>query len=140
MVPWLAPWQAWLDVAVRSTELWFNSAQVISSRTGWMMTTAPSTIASHPELTRMWQEKLVAGAQSQWAMFAEMAKIQQQLGWGWLRMASSGPRLALPGAMAHEAIAGAARLSAAAAGITRKGMAPVHRKARANARRLRRIR
>jgi hypothetical protein len=117
----------WMQLALKTGEMLAASSQVIPLRLGRMAAAGhrPSP-RDRREFARMGPEKLQAGAESLWAVGLALQQMQlrwwMQLWQPWLR-GSAG--LALAGSQA-------ARLSSAA-------LAPIHRTATANARRLTRV-
>jgi hypothetical protein len=109
------------------SQQWFETAiaapQVVAHRVSRMVAPQPSRMRQdQQEFTRMWTEKQAAFTQSWLAMWSHGARLGQQAmlsPWqGWWRAPS------------------AAAAATAAIAIAQKGLAPVHRKAVANARRL----
>ncbi|HEX4233749.1 MAG TPA: polyhydroxyalkanoate granule-associated phasin [Caldimonas sp.] len=109
--------------AVKLAELGFAAPQVIAHRLTRMALAGPTISArDRREFTGMVMEKQAAVAQAWMGMFAEAVRFQQQFALSLLTGAT--PRR-------H-----AARAKSAASRITSAGLAPIHRKAVANAKRL----
>lgn len=106
--------------------------QVVVSRLGRMATAGPvPSLRDQKEFVGMVTEKQLAFTQSWIAMVGETWRLQQQI---WLSLWAMG---ATPGWSAPRASLSVARqLQSAAVSIADKGIAPVHRKAVSNARRL----
>jgi hypothetical protein len=138
------PLLTWMSIAGRATQMWMASAEVVAARTRTFAAAGVSPGAADVrEFNLMWQEKLVAATQSWLALSSQMMKMNQELMFSPLRTMTSAMNPMMFGApsAAHalrESIAGAARLSGAGARVVRSGLDPVHRRARANAARLRR--
>jgi hypothetical protein len=118
--------------AKQAVELAFAVPQVIAHRMSRMA--AAGTRPSARDQREFWMmgfEKVLAFNQSWWAMFAEAGRINQQIMASMLRAAwfpwmTQAPRFP----------PSAARLQRAAIDIATKGVAPIHRRAVANAKRL----
>ena len=120
--------------ARKLAELSVAAPQVIAHRMTRMALNGPIyPRRDQVEFTRMVQEKQVAFMQSWAAMFTESMKLQQQYWQFWLRASTQawGPGLARRASR---------RQAVALQRIADKGLAPVHAKAKANARRLARTR
>ena len=120
------------SVARQSTELMNASTQVVAHRMTRMALAGPVPSArDRKEFQRMFQEKQQAFVESWVAMLGHTAQTQMALGttawrswfYPWWRGGNS------PSVMAST-------MQQAGMGMLQKGMAPVHRKAVANARRL----
>jgi hypothetical protein len=136
-------WQPWMQIC----EIAVTAPQVVAHRTARMGPTRST--ADRRELTRMTQEKFEAFGESASAMAAEIVRANLAL---WPSVLRAGGTL--PSAMwMPTALAGSRRFASksvlAAAAVPRivssapsrvlaKGLAPVHRRATANAKRLRR--
>ena len=121
------------SLVTRSAELAFVVPQVMAQRMARMATAAPVLSArDRKEFALMSSEKLTAFADSWSAMAREAFRVQQSLGMSLLRACWS-PWL---GGGASTRLG--RQMQGAALGILNKGIAPVHRKATANAKRLRR--
>lgn len=109
--------------AAKLAELGFAAPQVIAHRLTRMALAGPTISArDRKEFAGMVMEKQAAVAQACMGMFAEAARFQQQFALSLLTGAT--PRI-------H-----AARAKSAASRIAGAGLAPIHRKAVANAKRL----
>lgn len=116
----------------QSSELASASSQVVAHRVTRMMLAGPTpNKRDRTEFTRMVNEKHQAFAESWLAMAAQSLVAQQAIAttaWRSLCYPWLGGG-ATPGAMAEQ-------MQQAGMGVIQKGMAPVHRKAVANAKRL----
>lgn len=133
-------WQPWMQM----WEIAVAAPKVMAHRTARMVQSGPTPLAAdRRELTRMTQEKFEAFGESASAMAAEIVKANLAL---WPSVLRAG---ALPSAMwtptaragsksAMAAGAVARIVSSAASRVLAKGLAPVHRRATANTKRLRR--
>ena len=109
--------------AVKLAELGFAAPQVVAHRLTRMALAGPTlSPRDRKEFTGMVTEKQAAVAQAWMGMFAEGVRLQQQFAFSLLTGAT--PRM-------H-----AARAKSAASRIASAGLAPIHRKAVANAKRL----
>ncbi|MGH8587259.1 MAG: polyhydroxyalkanoate granule-associated phasin [Gammaproteobacteria bacterium] len=140
---WWQPWMQLWEIAVAAP-------QVVAHRTARMARSGPTrSSADRKELTRMTQEKFEAFGESASAMAAEIVRANVAL-WPsvlraggtlpsamWMPTARAGSR----GFASKPALAAGAVpriVSGAASRVLAKGFAPVHRRATANAKRLRR--
>jgi len=144
----------WGDLAAKSAEMMWASAQVIAHRTGRMAMAGHSpTARDRREFTLMGQEKLEAGVKSMQAMAMHMLT----LGEPWAAMAyrdglrnyaafvslassrTPGQAIARQAALAQALGQSALAMASAATSATKvahHGLKPIHAKAVANARRL----
>ncbi len=123
-------------LALKTAELAFAAPQVIAHRTARMALAGPVLSArDRKEFEGMVAEKGTAFVQSWQAMWLQSLLAQQTMALSLMRAAWSPAGW---GTAAAAALAGQAQ--AAALGIASGGLAPVHRKAVANARRLGRAR
>lgn len=136
----------WWDTAFKMWETAIASPQVIAARTARMAVAGPLPgAADRKEFSGMVQEKADASAQAARGMALELYRINRQLGYSalqqWTRAWTSG---LVPGSRRSVAALTTPLVSPAQAAVmtTRvlaKGLAPVHRRATANAKRLTRI-
>ena len=131
-------------------EIAVTAPQVVAHRTARMARSGPIPLtADRRELTRMTQEKFEAFGESASAMAAEIVKANLAL-WPsvlragrmlpspmWMPTARAGSRRSASRS-ALTAVAVPRIVSSAASRVLAKGLAPVHRRATANAKRLRR--
>ena len=111
------------STAVKLTELGLAAPQVIAHRLTRMALAGPTISArDRKEFAGMVREKQAAVAQAWMGLFAEGVRLQQQLALSLLTGASPSQH--------------AARAKSAASRIASTGLAPFHRKAVANAKRL----
>lgn len=115
------PFVLWTDLALRTGEMLAASAQVIGHRTGRMVRAGPSPNArDRKEFTRMGLEKVAAANESAWAMGRQLGQANlMHLGLDWWK--------------------DLCQLSHVGAKVTQQGLKPIHSRATANAKRLRRI-
>jgi hypothetical protein len=148
---------AWNSLAVKMGEMMLASAETIAQRSQGMtrMGTRPSA-QDFREIHRMVQEKIEAAAESGHALWNEMIKLNTRLAsLGWQQMAAtnsaflaslSGSTSRKRGKRQHhhagraalDVIEAATHIATAVSQSATKGLKPVHRRATANARRLRR--
>jgi hypothetical protein len=122
------------SLAAQAAELAFAVPQVVAHRMTRMALAGPKlTPRDRKEFELMLAEKKDAFADSWKAMATQTAKSQQSLAASYFKSMLSMSRGGKPSA------ASAAALHRAALDVLGKGMAPVHRKAVANAKRLGRI-
>ena len=148
------PFLLWVDVAMKTGEMMMASAQVIEHRTRQMAAAGSNPNASdRREFALMGQEKVEAAAKSAEGMAAQMMTMNPFLGPRAVRqtLATATAMMSLAGsrtfsqALARQAklvrtmtqSAGtASRISGASARLAQRGLAPIHARATANARRL----
>jgi len=151
----LAPWLLWNELAVKTAELMFASAQVIAHRTGRMaMAGAAPNARDRREFALMGREKIEAGAKSARAIAAQMMTLREPVGAQAFRdiqrgtaaltalAASRTPAqvIARQAALARALRRSAGSMAGATKSATRlaqRGLKPIHAKATANAKRLR---
>lgn len=148
------PLAQWSDLALKTTEMLAASAEVIGHRTGRMVTCGPlPNSEDQREFTLMGQEKLEAAAEATAAMAFHAMDAQHRMWASALRhmLHGSSAMLALASSrsveqmtqnqarfvrtMARSAIA-TSRLSGTPASLVDRGLAPIHARATANAKRL----
>ena len=149
------PFLIWSELAMKTNEMLFASAQVIGHRTGRMIQAGPNPNArDQREFTRMGQEKVDAAGESGHAMFVDMMRMNHQLGALALKQmlagasamtslsmsrstsqSMQGQAKLIHDTMAHSAAA-AAQLSNSMARLANRGLAPIHSRATGNAKRL----
>ena len=112
-----------------TAELSLAASQVVALRSA-MVLCAGGDPRTRREMTRMWTEKVHAWQESMLALGLQVQRAQQ----AWL-LQSMRMWLAWPPGIGAR-LAHARLLEQAAAGLVRKGIAPAHRRATANARRL----
>lgn len=119
-------------VAAQASQLAFAVPQVVAHRVARMMTAGPNpSERDRREFTLMGAEKLAAFSESWIAMGAQMMKVQQSMALSMLKAWSNPWNFGAPALMP-----GPQELQRAALGVLGSGLAPVHRAAVANARRL----
>jgi len=151
------PFIAWSQLAWKTGELMMNSGEVIGRRmAGLALAGAAPGPRERREIALMASEKMEAAAESGYAMWWSLARMNQQLGAlalkqmfasaaGMVSIASSrtaaesiGRQARLAGdSVAHAAIT-ASRLSGSSARLAQRGLTPVRSRAARNAKRLRR--
>jgi hypothetical protein len=120
------------SVVAKSTELALAVPQVVAHRVARMANAGPALSARDlKEFNRMVTEKRVAFAQSWQAMATQTVLASQAMVFSFARSLWSAPRR---GKITPARVA--TQLQGLALGVLGKGLAPVHRKATANARRL----
>jgi len=154
-VAFLNPFVIWSQLAWKSTEMLFSSAQVIQHRTKAIAAAGHRPSAGdRRELNRMWQEKLAAAGESAFWTGAELAKMNVEIGtrvvqevvrltlgmWGIALSKGAAQRLLRQQSMlsgsAARSLAHAVRLSESSGKLAHRALEPVHRRATRNAKRL----
>jgi hypothetical protein len=149
------PFWMWTDFARKVTEMSMASAQVIAHRTTRMAAAGPLPNArDRKEFTRMGQEKVEASAESARAMATHMTTMNMNRGMrafshmmnattAFMSLAASrtpaqfvARQARLAETVARSALT-AADLATSTARLAKRGLKPVHTRATANARRLR---
>ncbi|HZR70994.1 MAG TPA: polyhydroxyalkanoate granule-associated phasin [Burkholderiales bacterium] len=153
------PFVAWTQLAWKTGELMVSSAEVIGRRAAGMALAGPAPgMRDQREMALMGREKLEAAAESGYAMWWSLARMNQQLATLALRqmLAGAAGMAALASsrtaaesvqrqaglaadALAHSATT-AARASASTARIAQRGLTPIRSRAARNAKRLRKRR
>ena len=118
------PFVVWNELAMKTGEMMLASAQVIGHRTHRMARAGPTPNArDRREFTLMGQEKLEAARESAFAMGSQIARMNSQLGLrAWQDMMAAGSTML--------------SMTAELAG---RGLKPIHSRATANAKRLRKL-
>jgi hypothetical protein len=120
------------SLATKAAELAFAVPQVVAHRVARMALSGPTlSPRDRKEFELMVAEKNTAFGESWSAMAAQAALANQALAASFFRSF-----LSVAGGNRPSAAASAAELHKAALGVLGKGLAPVHRKAMANAKRL----
>ncbi len=150
------PFRLWTELALKTGEMMLASAEVIVQRTNQMAIAGPKPSArDRREFTLMGQEKIEAANESAQTIAAQMMRINPLLGWrafsqavavanAMMSVASSrtvAQSLRRQAALAHtlaQSGATAPRICKSAAQVARHGLKPLHSRATANAKRLRR--
>lgn len=128
-----------LRLSRRSSELASAVPQVVGARVGRMLQAGPvPSLRDQQEFYRMGAEKVAAFHESWWAMSSQMVSAQQQFAFWWLQ---TWWKVALGGWMNPPSInalssRASQRLMNSMLDVGMRGVAPVHRRAVANARRL----
>jgi hypothetical protein len=149
------PLFAWMEIGWKTGEMLLASAQVIAHRTSRIAAAGPRPGArDRRELTRMVQEKAEAAAESAVAMSMQIGAINMRFALRGLEQmtqattalmslpAGRSPAQALARQRAlmrvlRQSLPTPNQISRSTARITRHGLAPIHRRATANAKRLR---
>jgi len=119
------------SLVTKTAQLALAAPQVVAHRMARMATAgAQPSPRDRREFHRMGAEKAAAFTESWQAMALHAVQVQQALAASWLQAAWS------PSAFARLPATATAQLQNAALGVLSKGLAPVHRKATANAKRL----
>ena len=126
-----AMWE-WWKLALSAGEIAWYSPQVMQKRTRRLLAAPTLTrAADRKEATRMVAEKLQAGQEAQWALWQQSVAMQQRL---WTDLWSA----ALAGRSPQGSLRRVGRRSARdSAVLAQRVLAPVRRRVKANARRLR---
>lgn len=151
----LNPFLIWTDLAFKSGEMLLASAQVIGHRTQRMALAGPTPNArDQREFTLMGEEKIVAAAESAQAMAMSMMNLSQQVGTLAFRQMLTGATAMMSLASSRTTVQSVARqarlvrdtmgnsavatsqLATSAARLIKKGLKPVHSRAKGNAKRL----
>jgi hypothetical protein len=126
----------WWRLLGSAGEIGWNAPQVIQQRTMRMLDSAAgrrngrrARAADQREFTRMFSEKLAAGQQAQWAAWDASLRLQQNWLQSWLGLLAAPTTGRLKSA--------GRRTARDATRVARQALAPVHRRVRSNARRLR---
>lgn len=154
----LNPFQVWTAYALKTSEMLLASAQVIGHRSARIAAAgAIPNARDRREFTLMGQEKVEAAAESAFAIGMRMMAVNQQIGTMLLKQWIQGsgrafalamqPALVLSGRRQAQLLrtamlnsgALAAKLGNSAAQTAQHGLKPIHARATANARRLRKI-
>ena len=151
-----APFHIWTNYAWKVGELTLASSQVISRRSRLLLpSSGAATAADQRELTRMSQEKYAAAAESaqamavgymnlapQMAMLAFRQMVAGLMPLTTLMTSSSFPSLSNQSKTAYESFArsttAANQVSRSIEKVASRGLKPIHARARANAKRLKR--
>ena len=150
-----APFRIWANYAWKVGELTLASSQVVSRRSrGLLLAGNSPTAADRRELTLMRQEKYAAAAESVQAMALEYMSLAPQMAMLAFRQLSA--FVPLPGLLTlnpwqfwlrrsgtasrsfARSTAAANQVSRAVEKVASRGLKPIHKRARANARRLNR--
>ena len=119
------------SLATKTAEIAMYSPQVIAHRVARMAMAGPVPSArDRKEFQRMGAEKASAFAESWNAMALQTMRANQALMANWVRAIAS------PWTTRSAPMRAAKQLQSAALGVLAKGVVPVHRKAKANAKRL----
>lgn len=139
--PWGMPLVSWMELAQRSTATWVASAEVIAQRSQQMasMGATPSA-ADRRELQRMVDEKVSAVGESAQAMGRQAVALMLASTTQWMNMAHAQTLAMLGSGRAPSAKAGMAAAMRASVAMADAGLKPFHRRATANASRLRKRR
>lgn len=150
----LGPLFAWVALGMKCAEMLAASSQVIQHRVGRMMLSGPApSAADRREFEVMGSEKITAGLASSRAMgrhllaantdlWRQMVDTQLAMAAAWTSLATSRTagqartrQAKLTRAMTRSPVS-AARVAQSVAGLAQRGLAPIHARATANARRL----
>lgn len=135
---WGLPFAPWMGLASRSADTWLASGAVIAERTRRMaaMGSRPSA-ADQREMRRMVDEKVSATGESAQAMTAQAISLAQASASRWMTFTHAQTMAMLGfGRMPSTAPAANAAMRASVS-MAEAALAPFHRRATANARRLR---
>ena len=127
-----SPMWEWWKLALSASEIAWYSPQVVQKRTERLLAAPTLTRATdRKEATRMVAEKLQAGHEAQWALWQGALAMQQRL---WTDLWSAALAGVSPQAVLRRSGGRGARHAAA---LAQQVLAPVRRRVKANARRLR---
>lgn len=126
-----------LRIGMQTAELMFAAPQVVAHRMGRMRAAGAGTSTrDQREFQRMGTEKMAAFGESWNQMALEMLKASQQMAQAWMSAWSFPLRMA-SGASARQSLSRTAtQMQGSALRVVSSGLAPVHRRATANAKRL----
>jgi hypothetical protein len=126
------PMLEWWKLALSASEIAWYSPQVVHKRTQRLLAAPTLTrAADRKEATRMVAEKVQAGKEAQWALWQQSLAMQQRM---WTDLWSSALTGRSPGTSLRRAGRRGARDAAV---LAQQVLAPVRRRVKANARRLR---
>jgi hypothetical protein len=153
------PLVAWTQLAWKTGELMMHSGEVIGRRMAGVALAGPAPgVRDRREVALMGREKVEAAAESGYAMWWALARMNQQLGAlalkqmlagaaGMMSLASSrtvsesiGRQTRLVGDSISRSAAAASQVSASTARLAQRGLTPVRARAARNAKRLRKRR
>lgn len=129
-----------LRIGIQATELMFAVPQVVSHRLNRISATGSGTsVRDRREFQRMGAEKSAAFVESWNQMALQMLKANQQMTQAWVS-AWRVPFRAPTRTVARRSLArAAAQMQGSALSVMSSGLSPVHRRAKANAKRLGRV-
>ena len=129
-----------LRIGVQATEMMFAVPQVVTHRLGRMKATGTRTSArDQREFQRMGAEKVAAFGESWAEMMLQMLKAHQQMMQTWMAASTTAFRSPTSAAARRSLTRAAAQMQESTLSVMSSGLAPVHRRATANAKRLRRV-
>jgi len=129
-----------LRIGMQTTEMMFAVPQVVSHRLGRVKTSSAGTRArDQREFQLMGAEKFAAFGESWTKMTIQMLKANQQITRAWASAWSTPFRMPTRAAARRSLVRSVAQLQGSALSIVSSGLAPVHRRATANAKRLSRV-
>lgn len=140
---WTDMWTAGMNLAdagLKFGEMLGASAVVVGSRCGTIAAAARDPLqGDYAELGRMVPEKMDAFSRSGRSVMADICSIQSDAVSNWLQLARIAAAGRPPGSTEAARMASrSSRMNARACAAAGKAIAPVHRRATANARRLKR--
>lgn len=127
-----------LRMGKQATEVMLAAPQVVIHRLGRMNTARPSA-RDRRELQLMSSEKIAAFGESWNRMAVQMLKANQQMAQAWTSAWSLPLGITSSAAARKSFLRAAAQMQGATLQVLASGLAPVHRRATANARRLGRV-
>ncbi len=126
-----------LRIGTQATELMFAAPQVVAHRLGRMRAPGAGTSARDQlEFHRMGAEKIAAFGEAWSQMAFQMLKANQQMAQAWMSAWWFPVRMTSSAAARRSLSRAAAQMQGSALRVMSSGLAPVHRRATANARRL----
>ncbi|MBC8118199.1 MAG: hypothetical protein H7X75_01305 [Burkholderiaceae bacterium] len=129
-----------LRIGIQTAEMMFAVPQVVTHRLGRVKAAGTGTTArDRREFQLMGAEKVAAFGESWTQMTLQMLKANQQMAQAWASAWSAPLRMPTRAAARRSMARSAAQLQGSALSIVSSGLAPVHRRATANAKRLGRV-
>lgn len=116
------PWLEWFRLGQTMAQIGWSAPQVIAARTA-RLSRGRWSAREQAEALRMVTEKVQATQSAQWALWQEAASAQRAWQSAWLAALTGRPR---------------PLRARSAAIVSQRALAPMHRRVRANARRLKR--
>ncbi|WP_184474546.1 hypothetical protein [Rhizorhapis suberifaciens] len=140
---WTDMWTSGMELAtagLKYSEMMGASAHVIHSRCGSIAEAVRDPLqGDYAELSRMVPEKVDAFSRAGRAAFADLYAIQSDVLANWMLIGAIAAAVRLPTAVEADRLARrSSRMGARASAAAGKALAPVHRRATSNAKRLKR--
>lgn len=129
-----------LRIGIQATEMMLAVPQVVSHRLGRLNAAgAGSSARDQREFQRMGAEKFAAFGESWTEMTLQMLKVNQQMLQAWTSVLSVPFHIPTSAVARRSLTRAAAQMQGSALSVISSGLAPVHRRATANAKRLGRV-